>query len=276
MHRQCLGQARGVRPVPTVLKPSRLAPFAESGQTGRRLSGRVAPLALRYRGWAAFRAILRMRPEGIRLGAPRQRRAPRDRVGAPRSRHHRHNPGHQLTHAAPHARRGRERHGRRLVLAGWGTDAVNCPGRVAGAIFVFPYFAGRSGARPAGFEPATGGLEVRDGLLSPSIAWCQKVLYLPVSPVAESVVTYRRVPLYIGPVVVEIVVNLPVHQVSEFMKWSRRDSNARPSRAKVKITQERLFLTKGILIRQVLASIVLVGVTVGVRTVPYRRCCRCG
>jgi len=46
------------------------------------------------------------------------------------------------------------------------------------------------------------------------------VPYLPVSPVSESVVTYRRVPLYVGPVVVKIVVNLSVHQVSEVMKWS--------------------------------------------------------
>jgi hypothetical protein len=96
-------------------------------------------------------------------------------------------------------------------------------------------------ARPAGFEPAAGGLEVRDGLLSPSIAWFQKVPYLPVSPLFESVVTYRRVPLYVGPVVVEIVVNLSVHQVSAFMKWSRGDSHARPSRAKVKITQDLHF-----------------------------------
>jgi site-specific recombinase XerD len=62
-------------------------------------------------------------------------------------------------------------------------------------------------ARPTGFEPATGGLEVRDGRLSPSIAGSQKVSYLQVFPVSGSVVTYRRVPLYVGPVVVKIVVN---------------------------------------------------------------------
>src|SRR5215210_545145 len=38
---------------------------------------------------------------------------------------------------------------------------------------VFPYFAGKLGARPAGFEPATGGLEVRINLFT-SVHRCSK------------------------------------------------------------------------------------------------------
>jgi hypothetical protein len=81
------------------------------------------------------------------------------------------------------------------------------------------------GVPSIGFEPATGGLKVRDQCLSPCVALSQKVLYLQVFRVYESVVTYRRVPLYVGPVVVKIVVNLFGGSGQQVYDAEPRDSN---------------------------------------------------
>jgi hypothetical protein len=61
--------------------------------------------------------------------------------------------------------------------------------------------------RPAVFEPATGGLEVRGGRLSPSVALSWKVPYLQVFSGFGPSGTCRHISLYVVPVVVKIVVN---------------------------------------------------------------------
>ena len=61
--------------------------------------------------------------------------------------------------------------------------------------------------RPAGFEPATRGLEVRGGYLPLRVVSCRQVPYLQVFYGLEQVSMCHHILLNVGPVVVKIVVN---------------------------------------------------------------------
>ena len=96
-------------------------------------------------------------------------------------------------------------------------------------------------ARPAGFEPATGGLEVRDDRVSPGATSSHKVPHLQVFRRLEWVGVCRYMPLYAGPVVVRVVVNvrpdarIPIAPRS----WQRYGADERTRIADLLITSDK-------------------------------------